>query len=80
MVINTLAVEDRLAEPKIILLQDIYEMRRRKEDELAFYHAELEKLKVKVSMINREIDLTNHIIDLIEREKVFDIKPGKSTK
>lgn len=62
---------------KIILLQDVYEMRQRKEEELAFYHSELEKLKAKVSMINREIDLTNQIIHLIENEKIFDIKSSK---
>ena len=52
-------------------------MRQRKEEELAFYHSELEKLKAKVSMINREIDLTNQIIHLIENEKIFDIKSSK---
>ena len=67
-------MEVRLSKPKIILLQDVYEMRQRKEEELAFYHAELEKLKARVSLLNREIDLTNQIIDLIEHEKIFDIK------
>ena len=30
---------------KIILLEDIYEIRKRKEQELQFYHNELEKLR-----------------------------------
>lgn len=66
-----------MAEAKIILLQDVYDMRRRKEEELAFYHAELEKLKAKVSLIHREIDLTNQIIHLIEYEKILEIKSTK---
>jgi cell division protein FtsB len=74
MVINIGQMEVWLSTPKIILLQDVYEMRLRKQEELAFYHAELEKLKAKVGVLNREIDLTNQIIDLIEHEKIFDIK------
>ena len=73
MAINTSALEVPL-EAKIILLQDVYDMRRRKEEELAFYHSELEKLKAKVSVLNREIDLTNQIITLIEHERIFEIK------
>jgi len=59
---------------KIILLNDIYEVRRRKEKELEFYHNELEKLRNKLFFIQKEIDLTNYIIDIIEQEKVVDIK------
>lgn len=59
---------------KIILLSDIYEVRRKKEDELRFYNEELEKLKNKLFFIQKEIDITNFIIDIIERETVVDIK------
>lgn len=59
---------------KIILLEDIYEIRARKEQELQFYHNELEKLRGKLFFIKKEIDLTNYIIDIIEHEKVVDIK------
>lgn len=65
---------------KLILLTDIYEMKQRKEDELAFYHAELEKLKVKMGFIRREIDLTNNIIKIIENENVVDLVKLNSTK
>lgn len=58
---------------KLILLTDIYEMRQRKEEELAFYHAELEKLKVKMGFLRREIDLTNTIIRIIEDENIVDL-------
>lgn len=60
---------------RIILLQDIYDMRRRKEDELAFYRAELAKLTEKMNQVRREIDLTGKIIEMIESEKIVEIKP-----
>lgn len=59
---------------KIILLSDIYELRKKKEDELRFYNEELEKLKDKLFFVQKEIDITNFIIDVIERETVVDIK------
>jgi len=59
---------------KIILLSDIYEVRKKKEDELRFYNEELEKLKDKLFFVQKEIDITNFIIDVIERETVVDIK------
>ena len=59
---------------KIILLEDIYEIRKRKEEELEFYHQELEKLKGKLFFVQKEIDLTNFIIQIIEKEKVVDVK------
>jgi len=58
----------------IILLSDIYEVRKKKEDELRFYNQELEKLKNKLFFIQKEIDITNFIIDIIERETVVDLK------
>lgn len=59
---------------KIILLNDIYEVRRRKEEELAFYHEQLEKLKQKMFFLQKDIEITNICIEIIEKEKVIDIK------
>ena len=59
---------------KLILLDDIYDMRKCKEEELCYYHEELRKLSAKLDLVRREIDLTNQIIDMIEREKVVDMK------
>ena len=59
---------------KIILLEDIYETKRRKEQELKFYTEQLEKLKQKMFFIQKDIDITNLCIELIEKEKVMDIK------
>lgn len=59
---------------KIILISDIYEIRKRKEEELAFYHEQLEKLKEKMFFVQKEIDITNFCIDIIEKEQVVDVK------
>ena len=59
---------------KIILLDDIYDLKKRKEDELAYYNEQLEKLKTKMFFIQKEIDVTNLCIELIEKEKVIDLK------
>lgn len=58
---------------RIILLQDVYDMKKRKEDELAFYRMELAKLTEKMQQVKQEIDLTGKIIDMIETEQIIDI-------
>ena len=50
---------------KIILLHEIYEVRKRKEEELAFYHEQLEILKKKMFFIQKDIDITNLCIEII---------------
>jgi hypothetical protein len=59
---------------KILFIQDIYDLRNRKQEELAFYHLELEKLQLKMNYIRVEMDLTNRIIDMIENENVTDLR------
>lgn len=59
---------------KIILLSDVYEIRKRKQEELAFYHEQLEKLKEKMFFVQKEIDVTNLCIEIIEKETVVDVK------
>jgi hypothetical protein len=59
---------------KILLIQDIYDLRSRKQEELDFYHRELEKLHIKMNYLRVEMDLTNRIIDIIENEKVTDLR------
>lgn len=57
----------------IVDIRDIFKHKKRKEDELRFYQAELEKLQFKMSMVQREIDVTSTIISMIEEEKVIDL-------
>ena len=63
-----------MSESKIILLTDIYETKRRKEEELKFYNDQLEILKRKMFFLQKDIDITNLCIELIEKEKVVDIR------
>jgi hypothetical protein len=60
--------------PKIIMLSEVLETRVRKEKELEFYAKELEKLKEKMFFLQRDIDLTNMIINMIEKENVVDFQ------
>lgn len=56
------------------MLADVLETRVRKEKELEFYQKELEKLQEKMFFIKKDIDITNLIIDMIEKENVIDIR------
>lgn len=58
----------------IITIQDFYDMRTRKEQELEFYHKELEKLQLKMSVLRVEMSVTNTIIEMIEKENIVDLK------
>jgi len=52
----------------IILLTDAREMKRRQQEELAFYRKELARLTVKCELIQREIQVTSLAIRIIENE------------
>lgn len=59
---------------KLILITDILETKLRKEQELEFYQKELEKLELKMFFLRKEIEITNLCINMIENEKVYDVK------
>ena len=59
---------------KIILLTDFIEQKIRKEKELEYYTKELEELEKKMWFIRKDIQLTNLIIEIVEQEKVIDIR------
>ena len=56
------------------MLSEILETRVRKQKELEYYQKELEKLKEKMFFIQKDIDITNLIIDMIEKENVVDFQ------
>ena len=64
----------------LILLTDILETKLRKEKELEFYQRELEKLQQKMFFIQKDIEITNICISIIEQEKVLDIKEQMEKK
>ena len=59
---------------KIVLLSDLKDLRKQKEQELRYYSERLEELNKKLFFIRKEIELTNFIIKLIEREKIVDLR------
>ena len=61
-------------EKKIVLLTDFIEQKVRKEKELEFYTSQLEELQKKMFFQRKEIQLTNYIIEIVENEKVLDIR------
>lgn len=65
---------------KIILLDEIYEIKNRKDTELKFYRKELELLMSKMNRVQSEINLTNKIIKIIEEESIIDIRNRIKTK
>lgn len=65
---------------KLILITDVIEQKVRKEKELEFYEKELKKLQQKMYFIQKDIDVTNIIINIIENEKVMDIKENMETR
>lgn len=59
---------------KIILLSDLKDLRKQKERELKFYSEKLEELNKKMFFLRKEIELTNFIIQLIEKENLVDLR------
>ena len=59
-----------MAEGKLISLQDVLDSREHKEQELEFYRKKLEEIEQKMYWLNRDLEVTNIIIDMIEKESV----------
>lgn len=65
---------------KLIILTDVLETKLRKEKELEFYQKELEKLQQKMFFLRKDIEITNLCIQIIEQEKVLDIREHMKSK
>lgn len=65
---------------KLIQITDILETKLRKEKELEFYQQELEKLQQKMFFVQKDIDITNLCIEIIEQETVIDLKELAESK
>ena len=53
---------------QIILLKEVYETKRAKEHELMFYKEQMKMLEERMTLVRKEIDVTNKIIQIIEKE------------
>ena len=61
-------------EKRIIFITDLIDQRIRKEKEIEYYEEQLEEIKKKLFWLHKERQLTEIIIDIIEKEKVVDIR------
>ena len=61
-------------EKRIIFITDLIDQRLRKEKEIEFYEEQLEEINKKLFWLRKEQQLTQTIIDIIEKEKVVDIR------
>ena len=59
---------------KIILITDLIDQRLRKEQEIEFYERELLKIQDRLGFLYKEKKLTETILDIIQSDKVVDIK------
>ena len=48
---------------KLIRISDVIETKLRKEKELEFYREQIEKIKTKMSFLQKDLDITNIIIN-----------------
>jgi len=62
-----------MSEDKIIRLGELIEHRLRKEKEIEYYKQQLLELQDKILNLQKDVDLTKLIIDIIQSEKVIDI-------
>lgn len=57
----------------IILIKDLIDSKKRKEEELKFYKEKLKELQTRIGFLHHEVHLTNTIIMLIEQENIKEI-------
>ena len=62
------------SDKKILFITDLIDQRLRKEQEITYYEKELQKIEEKLFFLRKEKQLTQFIIDIIEKEKVVDLR------
>ena len=65
-------------ESNIVFLSDLIESRLRKQQELEYYIKAMSQLQDKVAFLQKEIDITSLIIQMIEQENVLTIEEKQS--
>ena len=63
-----------MSNKSIVFITDLIDQRLRKEKEIEFYEKELTKIEEKLFFLRKEKQLTQFIIDIIEKEQVVDIR------
>ncbi len=59
---------------KLILISELISDKKRQEEELEFYEAELRKLLLRLTFLRHEISTTETIIKMITKEEVIDLR------
>lgn len=59
---------------QIILMKDLVNIQERRESETIFYTNRLDDLNKKLFFIQKEIDLTQTILRLIEKDRILDLR------
>ena len=57
----------------VVSLVEISNKKVTKEKELEFYHNHLKECESKISFIQRDIELTLEVIDMIENERILSV-------
>jgi len=63
-----------MSDRKILFITDLIDQRLRKEKEIEYYEKELEEITKKLFFLKKEKDLTELIINIIENEKIVDVR------
>tara|TARA_Y100001937_G_C7113478_1_gene328962 strand:- start:346 stop:573 length:228 start_codon:yes stop_codon:yes gene_type:complete len=65
---------------KLILISELISDKKRQEEELEFYEAELRKLLLRLTFLRHEISTTETIIKMITKEEVIDLRKYMTRK
>ena len=63
-----------MSDRKILFITDLIDQRLRKEKEIEYYEKELKEITKKLFFLKKEKDLTELIINIIQNEKVIDVR------
>lgn len=64
----------------IVLLGDFLEQRVRKDNEIKWYEEQLQDIERRLFFLRKEHELTTTIIEIIQNEKVYDVKDTMEKK
>ena len=67
-----------MTDDNIIYLSDLIESKIKKEQEIEYYIESMKRLQIKVNELEKEINLTSLIIQMIEQERVLTIDEKRS--
>jgi len=63
-----------MSDRKILFITDLIDQRLRKEKEIEYYEKELQEITNKLFFLKKEKDLTELIINIIQNEKIIDVR------